>query len=371
MSETLATSRLTIDLSALQENWTRLAGLAGPTRTGAVVKADSYSLGAAECARALWDAGARTFFVVFPAEGIALRAILPQARILLLSGLDASSAPHCREAGITPVLNCTEELEAWRAEAKRAGAPLACALHFDTGMNRLGFDPREAARLAGDRDGLEVVLVMSHLACGDERANLMNARQLGDFRKVASHFPGVRLSLANSAGTLLGPDYHFDLVRPGIALYGGGPMTGEANPMLPVVCFEAKILQVRSARKGETVGYSATQALARDSRIAVAGAGYSDGIRRGASGRPDGGAKGWFAGYTVPVLGRVSMDLTAFDVTDIPAHLLGRGEWIEFFGPNMPLDNFARACGTISYEVLTGLGNRAEKVYLPAQGKGG
>jgi alanine racemase len=162
----------------------------------------------------------------------------------------------------------------------------------------------------------------------------------------------------------LGADYHFDLVRPGIALYGGEPMAGEPIPMVPVASFAAKILQVRSARKGETVGYNATHTLTRDSRIAVAGAGYADGIRRGASGRPGGGATGWLAGHAVPVLGRVSMDLTAFDVTDVPQQLLDASHWIEFFGTNIALDDSARACGTISYEVLTGMGKRAERVYV-------
>jgi alanine racemase len=161
----------------------------------------------------------------------------------------------------------------------------------------------------------------------------------------------------------LGADHHFDVTRPGIALYGGEPMAGEDNPMAPVATFEARIVQVRDAKKGETVGYSATHTLARDSKIAVAGAGYADGIRRGASGRP-GGAQGWLAGHFVPVLGRVSMDLTAFDVTDVPPQHLATAQWIELFGPNIALDKFARAAGTISYEVLTGLGRRAERVYV-------
>lgn len=362
----LATARLTIDLAALQENWRKLSAMAGKARTGAVVKADAYGLGADHCAKALWEAGARTFFVVYPQEGIALRKLLPTARIFVLAGLDTESAGPCRKAEITPVINSADELETWRAQSRQAGRPLPCALHFDTGMNRLGFDSREVEGIADDREGIEVVLVMSHLACGEERANPMNARQLGEFRKIAVHFPGVRLSLANSAGMFLGADYHFDAVRPGIALYGGEPMSGEPNPMLPVARLEAKILQVRTGRKGETVGYGATQTLARDSTIAIAGAGYADGIRRGASGRPGGGAKGWLAGHQVPVLGRVSMDLTAFDVTDVPQRHLDASPWIEFFGRNIALDDFARACGTISYEVLTGLGKRAERVFQRA-----
>ncbi len=364
MSNALATARLTIDLAALKENWRKLAAIASSAEVAAVVKANAYGLGIETCAQSLWQAGARTFFTAYCHEGVALRTLLPQARIFVLAGLDAEAALACRRAGLTPVVNSQTELEIWRAEGKKAGAPLPCALHFDTGMYRLGFDRREAQRIATEREGVEVVLAMSHLACGEVRANSMNARQLGEFRQVAAHFPGVRLSFANSGGMFLGPDYHFDLTRPGIALYGGEPVAGEPNPMAPVAKFEARIVQVRDANKGETVGYNATQTLTRDSRIAVAGAGYADGIRRGASGWPGGGAKGWLAGFRVPVLGRVSMDLTAFDVTDVPRQLLDGTQWIELFGPNMPLDEFARAAGTISYEVLTGMGKRADRVYL-------
>jgi alanine racemase len=359
----LATARLTIDLAALRANWQHLAGLGGAAQTAAVVKADGYGLGAAPIAKALWQAGTRTFFTVYPQEALDLRKMLAKARIFTLAGLDAHSAGPCRKAGITPVINCDEELETWRAEAIKAGTPLACALHFDTGMNRLGFDPQAAARLSANREHIEIVLVMSHLACGEERRHPMNALQLARFEEIAAHFAGVRRSLANSAGVLLGSGYHFDLLRPGIALYGGEPMVGEPNPMQPVASFHARILQVRDAKKGETVGYSATQTLTRDSAIAIAGAGYADGVKRGGSGRKGGGASGWIGGHSVPILGRISMDLTAFDVTDVPQSVLDREKWIEFFGPNMPLDEFARACGTISYEVLTGMGKRAERVW--------
>jgi alanine racemase len=359
----LATARLTIDLSALQSNWRHLAAVGGPAESAAVIKADGYGLGAEPIAKALWQAGARTFFTVYPQEALDLRKVLAKARIFTLAGLDAHSALPCRKAGIMPVINSDQELEAWRAEARKAGMRLACALHFDTGMNRLGFDPQDAARLSQDRENLEYVLVMSHLACGEDRQHPMNARQLVRFAEIARHFAGVRLSLANSAGAFLGEGHQFDILRPGIALYGGEPIAGEPNPMRTVASFHARILQVREAKKGETVGYSATQTLTRDSRIAVAGAGYADGIKRGGSGRAGGGASGWIGGCRVPILGRISMDLTAFDVTDVPRQALDNGDWIEFFGPNMPLDEFARACGTISYDVLTGMGRRAERVW--------
>lgn len=338
--------------------------MARSAETAGVVKADAYGLGAAGVAAALWQAGCRSFFVAWPSEALALRAEHAQARIFVLAGLDRQSAKPLRHDGIVPVLNSTDDIAVWKDEARLAGSALPCALHFDTGMNRLGLAPAVAAALCTSDDGLDVQLVMSHLACGDEPTHEMNARQLAAFQPIAASFSGVAKSLANSGGIFCGPDYHFDLTRPGIALYGGEPVSGQPNPMHAVVSFEARILQIRHAKKGETVGYSASHTLTRDSAIAVAGAGYADGIARGASGRPDGSANGWLCGHEVPVLGRISMDLTAFDVTDVPEQALNDAMWVEFFGRNIALDDFARACGTISYEVLTGVGRRAERVWV-------
>lgn len=353
-----AAARVTIDLAALADNWRKLAGLAPGSETSGVLKADAYGLGAIKIAKALAKAGCRTFFVACPQEGIALRKVVADARIFVLGGLSGESASDFAAHGLIPVLNHFGDLEIWRAYAA-----LPCALHFDTGMNRLGFEAGDAARLSGNRDGVEIVLVMSHLACGDVRGHAMNQAQLEKFGEIAQHFPAVKLSLANSSGVMLGAPRHFDLTRPGIALFGGAAMSGEPNLMTPVASLEARILQIRQAKKGETVGYNATQTLWRNTVIAVAGAGYADGILRSASGKPGGGGFGWFAGYRVPVLGRISMDFTTFDVTDVPSHVLAASQWVEFFGKNAPLDDFSRACGTISYEVLTGMGARAERIY--------
>jgi alanine racemase len=366
----LDTARITIDLSAIAANWRQLRELSPSAETGAVVKADAYGMGAAPVAKALWEAGCRTFFVVFPQEGITLRAALPDARILVFAGLTSEAAPAFIAHTLTPMLNSETELRAWKAASVTVGRALPCGINFDTGMNRLGFRPREAAGLAADLEGIEVVLVSSHLACADDPHHRMNRQQLQTFTGIAANFPGVRRSLANSPGILLGSEFHFDLTRPGIALHGG-EATASGNPMQPVACFEARILQLRSAHRGETVGYGAVQTLSRDSRIAICAAGYADGIRRSMSGSiPAGTAeavpRGWIAGVAAPILGRVSMDLVALDVTDLPPSSAREGDWVEFFGPHISLEEFARCAGTIGYEALTGIGSRVARRYLQA-----
>lgn len=371
--ERLATGRLTIDLAALRQNWHDLARRSPGAATGASVKAQAYGLGMDAVARTLHEEGCRHFFAGTPAEGLSLRGAAGEAEIFVLCGLTMDAAPFYREAELTPVLNSRHEAEIWSQWCRRSGMRRPCAVHVDTGMNRLGMEMAQAVEFAdaNARDHLvTVVLVMSHLACADDRDHPKNREQLEAFKAVAARFPETRCSLANSAGVLLGRDYHFDITRPGIALYGGEAGAPGDNPMAPVVTLEGRILQVRAAKAAETVGYGATQALKRDSTIAIAGIGYGDGVLRAASGsgvpmrelRP--GASGWLGGHAVPVVGRVSMDLTAFDVTDIPRAVLEQAEWVEFFGRHRPLDEFARAAGTIGYEVLTGLGHRVARRYV-------
>jgi alanine racemase len=215
------------------------------------------------------------------------------------------------------------------------------------------------------------VLVMSHLACGDDPSNAMNKQQLEAFRKISAAFEGIEASLANSAGIFLGSEYHFDLTRPGIAIYGGQAVNGAANPMRPVATAEARIIQTRSVKAGETVSYGRALQLTRDSRLAIVSAGYADGYMRSLSsggvplrqtGLP--GGQGFIAGHKVPVAGRITMDLTIFDMTDVPDHLVRAGNYIEFFGKNILVDDAARAAGTISYEMLTSMGLRYERRYI-------
>lgn len=370
----LAGSVLTVDLSALQDNYRTLTALSAPAQTAAVVKANAYGLGVAEVVPALLEAGCTRFFVALPHEGIAVRQVAPEAEIFVFSGpLSAETGPVFRAYRLIPVLNSLRDIAVWEAEGWDGDDQLPAALHVDTGMNRLGLAPAEASRFAEDNAltrAVRIVLLMSHLACGDEPDHSLNKRQLESFQSLAAVFPGIETSLANSAGIMLGGGFLCDLTRPGIALYGGAPAPGMAD-LRPVATAAARILQVRSAKAGETVGYGAAAWLRRDTLIAVAAAGYADGYHRAGSG--DGvplrkaelqGAAGFIAGQRVPVLGRISMDLTAFDVTDLGADAVSAGDMVELFGANIPLDEAARAAGTISYELLTSIGRRFHRVYV-------
>lgn len=372
----LAGGRLTIDLGALVDNYRLLAARAAPARVAGVVKADAYGLGAMEVGHALWNGGCRTFFVALPEEGIALRATLPEADIYILNGLfGPEAAPAYGAHRLLPVLGSQADISCWEAYGWDDGdRPRPCAIHVDTGMNRLGLTPEEALSFAADNaltGALTPLLLMTHLACGDTPGNPLNQRQRESFESLTAAFPGVESSLCNSAGTFLGPEFAFDLVRPGIALYGGAPQGGIVNPMKPVVTAEARVVQVREVKAGETVGYGAAQTLDRDSIVAVVSVGYADGyLRTGSSaGVPlrasvSQGACGFVSGHHVPALGRITMDLTMFDVTDAGTVL--PGDWIELFGSNVALDDAATAAGTISYELLTSLGQRYYRHYVSA-----
>lgn len=362
----IAPARVTIDTGAISDNWRMLAKLSGDAETSAVLKADAYGLGAGPVARALTRAGCRTFFVATVAEGVELRRLAPEARIFVLAGIWAGWEREFFANGLIPVIASVEQLAFFRS--------LSCthpyALYVDTGMNRLGLTAEEAVAVSVSAI-IPPVIVMSHLACSDEPSHPLNRRQLESFQTVTSRFEGIESSLASSGGILLGPDYRFDLTRPGIALYGGEPIFGAANPMKPVVTAEARILQIRQVPAGQAVSYGATRMLTRDSRIAVTGAGYADGWHRALSGsgiplRETGlaGACGFIAGYKVPIVGRVTMDLTMFDITDIPESEVKTGDYVALFGNGITLDEAARAAGTISYEMLTNLGRRYARRYV-------
>ncbi|MBR0556171.1 alanine racemase [Ciceribacter sp. L1K23] len=367
--------RLTVHLGAIADNWHDMAKRSGKARAAAVVKADAYGLGIEDVGQTLYHAGARDFFVAVPSEGATLRAYAPEARIFVLCGIWPGQEEIFFENDLVPVIASEEQLAFWMSViAERGDYP--CALQIDTGFNRLGLPLEDALALAADVSrpaSFSPVLVMSHLACGDDPSSPMNGRQLQLFRQVSDAFEGIESSLSASAGIFLGPDYHFDLTRPGIALYGGEAVNGVANPMRAAVKAEARVLQVREAKAGETVSYGGTLKLARDSRLAVASVGYADGWMRNLSGsgvplRETGitGATGFIAGRKVPVAGRVTMDITIFDVTDVPENAVRTGDYVELFGSNVSLDEAARAAGTIGYEMLTGLGLRYERLYVDA-----
>jgi len=348
-------ARLTVDLDALAANWRALARRAAPAECAGVVKADAYGLGMAPVARALAGAGCRRFFVAHPEEGAALRQVLAGAEIYVLHGLRPGAAAAYLALGLLPVLSEAGELEAWRAHARTLGRPLPAALQLDSGMTRLGLDPATAL---DDLAGVEVRLLMSHLACADERENPANERQRAAFAAAAVRLPGVPRSLAASSGIFLGDGYLFELVRPGIAVYGGNPTPGAANPMRPAVRLEARILQVHDIAAACAVGYGATFTAPAGSRIATVAAGYADGILRRQGGR----GRATVADREVPVVGRVSMDLLALDVSGLPE--VRPGDMAVLLSERVTIDDMAAAADTVGYEILTRLGRRAARVYL-------
>lgn len=357
-------ARLTIDLSSIVSNWRAVAAEAPGAETAAVLKADGYGTGLERAAAALSRADCRTFFVATAGEGVRLRRGAAEAAIYILDGLLPGAAADYAAADLRPVIGSLEEVREWES-ARREGITTRCAVHVDTGMNRLGMSAAEARSLAGDSALLRSLapsLIVSHLACADTPDHPLNAQQLAAFRTVRALFPGVPASLANSAGAFLGPDYRFDVVRPGIALYGA-QFAADRPPLATVVTAEAMVLRVRDAAAGETVGYGATWTASAPARIAILAAGYADGYHR-ASSSSDGreGARVFIRGAFAPIVGRVSMDLIAVDVTHIPG--VARGDWAELLGPNVPVDEVAACAGTIGYELLTGLGARYARRYV-------
>ncbi|GAA0635239.1 alanine racemase [Brevundimonas lenta] len=338
---------LTIDLNALAANFHALQA-AGGAPVHPVVKADSYGLGAAACAKRLMTEGARTFFVARASEGTALRAALGDEPVIyVLDGCAAGRAARLRAANLRPVINTAAQLAEWN----EAGGG-ACGLQIDTGMNRLGFRPDDAPEAF---EGL--ALVLSHLACADDPAEPMNARQRDAFAEVSKRYPGTVRSFANSGGAFLGPDYAFDALRPGICMYGGGPEGRPDARIAPVATLTAEVLQVRDVPAGETVGYSRGFQAGGPTRIATCATGYADGVLRAYS--PKGLA---FAGGALrPIVGRVSMDVCAVDVTGLDVAV---GDRVELFGPNRMLDDAAAAAGTIAYELLTSITARVPRIYV-------
>lgn len=357
---------LTIDLAAIVENWRTLSALSGPAECSAVVKADAYGLGIDKVAPALWRAGALTFFVAHLSEGQKLRALLPDAIIYVLNGLFPGTAPAYAAQKLRPVLGSVPEVNEWSEFCRVEARKLPAAIHVDTGMSRLGLALEDAVRLSESYRmlGFEPSLIMSHLACADTPGHPLTGRQLQIFADMARRFPGIKASLANSAGTLLGRDFRFDLVRPGIFLYGGVAVSG-VPPLRPVVRLEARVIQILEAEKGAGVGYGAVERLRRPSRLATVSIGYADGLFR-AAGSADGrkGAEAIISGVRCPLVGRISMDLCTVDVTDIPEDQVARGDMAVFLGDDISVDDLAQKAGTIGYEVLTSLGARHHRRYV-------
>ncbi len=358
---------LTINLGALRNNWAELNKVSGKAECAGVIKADAYGLGLEDIARALRDAGCRTFFVATLNEAQRVRMVQPGAAIYVLDGLLPGAAPHYAGFDLRPCLSSLAEIREWAAYGQAIGRRLRAAVHIDTGMNRLGLPAYEVDQLAAERglfEHFEMALVMSHLACADEPMHPMNSRQKVQFELERAKLPPAPASLANSGGVFLGAEYHYDLVRPGIALFGGRALEGAPNPMHWVVQLQARILQVRTASEGEPVGYGATYKTSRETKIATIACGYADGFLRAISrvGQTS-GAVGFVGPHPVPIIGRVSMDLITVDVTDVPGHLAQRGAWVEVLGAKTTIDDLTDRAGTIGYELLTRLGKRVHRIY--------
>ncbi len=360
--EMTAGAELEVDLGAVVANWRMLCERHPWGAVAGVVKADGYGLGAAQVAPALLGAGCRHFFVALPEEALALRPLLPGAFLGVLNGLLPGSAEELAGADIVPALGSVGEVEAWAGLAGRLGRALPAMLHVDTGMARLGLSPAEVAVLAREPErlaGIELRYVMTHLVSSEEPENRLNQVQRERFAAACAVLPNAPRSFANSSGVFLGEGFGSDLARPGAALYGINPTPDRANPMRQTVRLRVRVLAVREIGAGESVGYNATWTAGRVSRVATAAIGYADGWHRSLSNR----GSAFFDGRAVPLVGRVSMDLATFDVTEHPGVRVG--EWLELLGPERTPDDVARDAGTNGYEVLTSLGRRFHRVYRP------
>jgi alanine racemase len=356
-----ANAVLTIDLAAVRRNYNNLRRTLNGVEVAAVVKANGYGLGADKIGPALVKAGCKKFFVARLEEGINLRPYVGGTQIHILGGLLLGASDAYREYSLIPVLGSLHEILAWSAYTKNT--PLPCDIHVDTGMLRLGLPQSELLQIADNpciMERLQVLNVISHLAAADELDSHQTSEQLRAFKTARKTLPMGKACLANSSGIFCGTPYHLDMVRPGVALYGANPTPSFRNPMCPTTELKARITQIRDACAGETVGYGATYKVTKNSKIATVSVGYADGYLRSLSNK----AIAYLGGYKIPLVGRVSMDLITFDITNVPVDLCKIGAWVELIGPNHSIDDLASEGKTISYEILTNLGARYQRVYL-------
>ena len=357
---------LTVDLDAVRANYRLLAERGSPATCAAVLKADAYGLGMPQVAAALVREGCRSFFVAHLDEGIRLRALVPaDCTIHVMHGAMPGTARDCVRHALLPVLNDPGQLAEWRALAREFGRRLPAVLQVDTGMSRMGLAPPDLERLRQDPawlDGIDLKLVMSHLACADDPGHPLNDSQRLRFDQVRALFPGVPASLANSSGVFLGAGYHFDLLRPGCALYGINPQPGLANPLAQAVSLAARVVQLRTVAAGDIVGYGARYVAPGERRIATIAIGYADGWLRALSGH----SQAFVDGVAAPFAGTVSMDSITLDVTGIDEQRIAPGNTVDLLCAQQTVDDVAGQAGTIGYEVLTRLGSRLHRRYLGA-----
>ncbi len=356
---------LCIDLAAIEANWRRLARQTHTAECAAVVKANAYGLGIEAVTTKLNGAGCKTFFVADLSEARRVRACARQAVIYVLGGFSPDIASGYIDVGARPVINSTTELAEWDAFVAERNWRGGAAIHVDTGMNRLGMGSDEAAALAPrvQTENHGITLLISHMACAENPDHPLNAAQIRLFKQLRGLFRGVPASLANSSAIFLDDCTHWELARPGAALYGVNPTPHRANPMRGVVKLASRILQIRTVERGQTVGYGAVWAAKRPTRLAVAALGYADGLLRASSGIKEARGMASIAGKLCPFVGRISMDLVCIDVTDLPEGTVRRGDLATFIGDQISIDDIAAGAGTIGYEILTLLGRRCHIVY--------
>ena len=356
---------LTIDLTAIEANWKSLARRAMPSECAAVIKADGYGCGIEPVATMLANAGCKTFFVADLLEARRVRTVAQEPVVYVLNGLMPGTAATFAELHVRPVIGSMTELAEWDAFVTANDWRGGAALHVDTGMNRLGISPGDAAALAprirSENHG--ITLLMSHFASSEVSDDPLNEKQIKLFREIRMLYRGIPASISNSSGVLLGSAAHCDMVRPGAALFGVNPTPGRPNPMRPVIELRGRVIALRDAMKGETVGYNAGWTAKRATNLAIVGVGYADGYLRAASASDIvRGAEVMVAGKRCPLAGRVSMDLIAIDITDVPTPVK-RGDMVTLLGDDITVDDFAATAGTIGYEVLTSLGRRYHRIY--------
>ncbi|SCA57545.1 Alanine racemase [Candidatus Terasakiella magnetica] len=337
---------LTIDLNIIKSNYARLRHELGGKDCAAVVKADAYGLGLEPVSKALWQAGARSFFVALPNEGIELRNYLPEADIHILVGALPGTEEVLQDHNLIPVLNSLEQIKRWDSRGR-------FDIQIDTGMTRLGLPPRDLQHLP---QGLKADILMSHFACADDKDHALNQHQIEAFNHATQHIAHKRASLANSSGIFLSEHAQFDLGRPGCALYGINPTPHKTNPMGNPVRLQGKIAQVHDIDTQQSVGYGATQKLQAGQKLATIALGYADGYLRSLSSQ----GELYINDVKVPVVGRVSMDVISIDVSGLD---VAEGQWVDVIGPHNPPDLLAEKAGTIGYEILTSLGGRYQRVY--------
>lgn len=359
-----APSCLTIDLDAIQNNYRFICNKVSHGKSAAVVKADGYGLGEVAVSKALFNAGCRSFFTAHIDEAIAVKQAIPHASVSVMNGLLSGEESVYSEYDLVPTLNDLNQIELWKKHCSNNGAPQA-NLQFDTGMARLGLMPTELEELCLDLsklDGINLQYIMSHMACADDPPHPLNKKQQKDFSSAIKRLPKVPAMLAASSAVFLGPEWHFDMVRPGVALYGGAPNEQIQNPLSQVVRLEGKVMQVREVNEPQSVGYSALFQPKSRRLIATVAAGYADGFIRSLSSR----ATVYYKDHAIPVVGRVSMDVITIDVSDLEntENAIKPGDTVDLIGPNHDINALAKEAGTISYEILTSLGKRYKRQYV-------